>query len=130
MDLRNRISRTVRQSWLAANTAFDRVTVSEQLMAQATLALDLAQTRYKLGLSSIVELSQAQLQQTQAEIGSAEQDMDIVWLYPCCDIKPSASETGRMKTGIKLWLFALAPLAVCASLASKVPKPLFCCHWP
>ena len=32
--------------------------------------MQLAQTRYKLGLSSIVELSQAQLQQTQAEIGN------------------------------------------------------------
>jgi outer membrane protein len=72
MDLRNRISRDVRTSWLAANTAFDRVTVSEQLLAQANLALDLAQTRYQLGLSSIVELSQAQLQQTQAEIGNAQ----------------------------------------------------------
>jgi outer membrane protein len=72
MDLHNRISRDVRMSWLAANTAFDRVTVSEQLLAQANLALDLAQTRYKLGLSSIVELSQAQLQQTQAEIGNAQ----------------------------------------------------------
>ncbi len=71
-DLRNRISRDVRTSWLTANTAFDRVTVSEQLLAQANLALDLAQTRYKLGLSSIVELSQAQLQQTQAEIGNAQ----------------------------------------------------------
>ncbi|HZQ66902.1 MAG TPA: TolC family protein [Terriglobales bacterium] len=71
-DLRNRISRDVRTSWLTANTAFDRVSVSEQLLAQANLALDLAQTRYKLGLSSIVELSQAQLQQTQAEIGSAQ----------------------------------------------------------
>jgi len=72
MDLRNRISRDVRTSWLSASTAFDRVTVSEQLLAQANLALDLAQTRYKLGLSSIVELSQAQLQQTQAEIGNAQ----------------------------------------------------------
>jgi outer membrane protein len=71
-DLRNRISRDVRTSWLSANTAFDRVTVSQQLLAQANLALDLAQTRYRLGLSSIVELSQAQLQQTQAEIGNAE----------------------------------------------------------
>ncbi len=71
-DLRNRISRDVRTSWLAASTAFDRVTVSEQLLAQANQALDLAQTRYKLGLSSIVELSQAQLQQTQAEIGNAQ----------------------------------------------------------
>jgi outer membrane protein len=72
IDLRNRISRDVRTSWLAAGTAFDRVNVSEQLLAQANLALDLAQTRYKLGLSSIVELSQAQLQQTQAEIGNAQ----------------------------------------------------------
>jgi len=70
--VRNRISRDVRTAWLAANTAFDRVTVSEQLLAQANQALDLAQTRYKLGLSSIVELSQAQLQQTQAEIGNAQ----------------------------------------------------------
>jgi outer membrane protein len=71
-DLRNRISRDVRTSWLTASTAFDRVNVSDQLLTQANQALDLAQTRYKLGLSSIVELSQAQLQQTQAEIGSAE----------------------------------------------------------
>jgi outer membrane protein len=71
-DLRNRISRDVRTSWLAASTVFDRVSVSEQLLAQANQALDLAQTRYKLGLSSIVELSQAQLQQTQAEIGNAQ----------------------------------------------------------
>ena len=71
-NLRNRISRDVRTSWLAATTAFDRVTVSEQLLAHANQALDLAQTRYKLGLSSIVELSQAQLQQTQAEIGNAQ----------------------------------------------------------
>ena len=72
IDLRNRISRDVRTSWLTATTAFDRVSVSEQLLAQANQALDLAQTRYKLGLSSIVELSQAQLQQTQAEIGNAQ----------------------------------------------------------
>lgn len=75
-DLRNRISRDVRTAWLAASTAFDRVHVSEQLLAQANLALDLAQTRYKLGLSSIVELSQAQLQQTQAEIANAQADSE------------------------------------------------------
>jgi outer membrane protein len=50
--------------------------VSEQLLAQANQALDLAQTRYKLGLSSIVELSQAQLQQTQAEISNAQAEFD------------------------------------------------------
>jgi outer membrane protein len=38
---------------------------------QASQALDLAETRYGLGLGSIVELSQAQLQKTQAEISNA-----------------------------------------------------------
>jgi outer membrane protein len=75
-DLRNNISRDVRTSWLASATAFDRMHVSEQLLAQANQALDLAQTRYKLGLSSIVELSQAQLQQTQAEISNAQAEFD------------------------------------------------------
>ena len=72
LDLRNRISRDVRTSWLNANTAYQRVSVTQQLLDQASLALDLAQTRYKMGLSSIVELSQAQLQQTQAQIGNAQ----------------------------------------------------------
>jgi outer membrane protein len=43
---------------------------------QATQALDLAQTRYDLGLSSIVELSQAQLNKTSAEIASASAKYD------------------------------------------------------
>lgn len=69
-DLRDQIVRDVRTAWLASNTAWQRVAVTAQLVQQANLALQLAQTRYKLGLSSIVELSQAQLQQTQAAIGN------------------------------------------------------------
>jgi outer membrane protein len=75
-DLRNRIARDVRTSWLSANTAYQRVDVTRQLLDQANLALDLAQTRYNLGLGSIVELSQAQLQQTQAQISSAQAGYD------------------------------------------------------
>jgi outer membrane protein len=70
VDLKNKIARDVNNSWLNANTAYQRLSVSQQLLSQANLALGLAQTRYKLGLSSIVEMSQAQLQQTQAEIGN------------------------------------------------------------
>ena len=69
-DLRDRIARDVRVTWLQSNTAYQRVSVTAQLLQQASLALDLAQTRYRLGLSSIVELSQAQLQQTDAQIGN------------------------------------------------------------
>ena len=75
-DLQNRISRDVRTSWLNANTAYQRVSVTQQLLDQANLSLDLAQTRYHLGLSSIVELSQAELQQTQAQISSAQAGYD------------------------------------------------------
>jgi len=75
-DLRNRISRDVRDSWLNANSAFDRLSVTRQLLDQANLALDLAQTRYNLGLGNIVELSQAQLQQTQALITNTQAGYD------------------------------------------------------
>ena len=76
LDLRNRISRDVRTGWLNANTAYARLSVTQQLLAQSNLAFDLAQTRYRLGLSSIVELSQAQLQQTQAQISNAQAAYD------------------------------------------------------
>ena len=67
-DLRDIVVRDVRTAWLAANTAFQRVSVAEELSRQADLSLSLAQSRYNLGLGSIVELSQAQLQQTDAAI--------------------------------------------------------------
>ena len=65
------IARDVRTAWLTANTAQQRMSVTADLVKQANTALNLAQTRYQLGLSSIVELSQAQLQQTQAQIEDA-----------------------------------------------------------
>jgi outer membrane protein len=67
-DLRDSIVRDVRTAWLQANMSWQRTAVTAQLVQQADLAMSLAQTRYKLGLSSIVELSQAQLQQTSAQI--------------------------------------------------------------
>jgi len=67
-DLQDRIVREVRTAWLNANSGFQRLAVTEQLLNAANQALDLAQSRYRLGLSSIIELSQAQLNQTQAQI--------------------------------------------------------------
>lgn len=75
-DIRDRVARDVRTSWLNAKTAYDRLAVTQQLLDQANLALNLAQARYKLGLSSIVELSQAQLQQTQAQISNVSAGYD------------------------------------------------------
>ena len=69
-ELRDNIVRDVRTAWLAANTAYQRMGVTGQMLDQADQALKLAQTRYKLGLSSIVELSQAQFQQTDAAVSN------------------------------------------------------------
>jgi outer membrane protein len=67
-DLGDRIVRDVNKAWFDANSAYQRLSVVQQLVNQATLALSLAQSRYQLGLSSIVELTQAQLNLTQAQI--------------------------------------------------------------
>ncbi|HLH40872.1 MAG TPA: TolC family protein [Bryobacteraceae bacterium] len=67
-DQQERISRDVRVAYSSAVAAFQRIDVTAQFLRQAALALDLAQGRYNLGLSSIVELTQAQLNLTEAEI--------------------------------------------------------------
>jgi outer membrane protein len=71
-DLQNNVARDVRNSWLDTQEAYHRLTVTQQLQEQANLALELAQARYKLGLGTIVEFSQAQLQKTDADIADTD----------------------------------------------------------
>jgi outer membrane protein len=75
-DMEVRIARDVQISWLNANTAFQRLGLTQELLEQANLALNLSQARYSLGLSSIVELSQAQLNQTSAQITATNSRYD------------------------------------------------------
>lgn len=75
-DEADRVARDVRLAWSNAQTGFQRLALTRQLLDHANLALDLAQQRYKLGLGSIVELSQAQLSQTQAQIEQASAKYD------------------------------------------------------
>lgn len=70
-NLREGIARDVREAVLNAQIAFQRIGVTKEILNEANLSLDLAETRYQIGLSGIVELSQAQLTQTQAEIAYA-----------------------------------------------------------
>ncbi len=67
-DLQDRIARDVRASWARARTSYQAIAATQELLQQANLSLDLAQGRYNLGLASIVELTQAQLGQTQAQV--------------------------------------------------------------
>lgn len=83
-NLRNQqesVARDVRVAWASATTAYQRIDVTAQFLRQASLALDLAQGRYNLGLSSIVELTQAQLNVTQAEIENLSAKYDYQSQY-------------------------------------------------
>jgi len=77
VDTRNNVARDVRNAWQESRRSFERLSVTQQLREQATLALDLAQARYNLGLGSIVEFTQAELQKTDADI----QDTDAKYQY-------------------------------------------------
>jgi len=72
----NRVVRDVRVAYLDATTAYDRLGLTQQLLDQAKMGLDLAQSRYDLGLGSIVELSQAQLNLTSAQIANTTAKYD------------------------------------------------------
>jgi len=76
-DLRDNIARDVRNSWQDTNRAYERLSVTQQLREEASLGLDLAQARYNLGLGSIVEYTQAELQKTEADIA----DTDATYQY-------------------------------------------------
>jgi outer membrane protein len=74
--LQNRIAQDVRTAWLNASSAYQRLSLTQQLLDQATQALDLAKGRYQLGLSSIIELSQAQLNLTEAQVEQVSAQYD------------------------------------------------------
>jgi outer membrane protein len=75
-DLENRIAQDVRTSWLNVISAYQRLSLTQELLDQTTQAFDLAKGRYQLGLSSIIELSQAQLNLTEAQVEQVSAQYD------------------------------------------------------
>jgi outer membrane protein len=75
-DAETEAARDVYNAWVEARTAHDAIAVSQQLVTSAEDAFKLAQSRYQVGASSIVELSQADLQRIQAEITAATSRFD------------------------------------------------------
>ena len=75
-DEENRVIRDVRVAYLDATTAYQRIALTQQLLDAASEALRLAESRFQLGLSTIVELSQAQLNLTSAQIANASAKYD------------------------------------------------------
>ena len=75
-DQENNIVRDVQISKLNLEYSFQRLALTRQLLQSATQAMTLAQARFNSGLSSIIELSQAQLNQTNADIGLVRASYD------------------------------------------------------
>ncbi|SNT36872.1 outer membrane protein [Granulicella rosea] len=71
-ELSLRVNQQVRDARSMADEALHACEVTQRLVAQTTQALHLAQARYDNGLGSIVELNEAQVNETSAEIDAAD----------------------------------------------------------
>ncbi len=69
-------ARDVYDAWFEAKTAYEAIAVAAQLVSSAGQAFELAQARYQAGTSSIIEVSQAELQEIQAQITGATSRFD------------------------------------------------------
>ena len=77
-SVENNVIRDVRIAWLDVNDAVEQLHTTEELAANAAEAFTLAQARYTSGLSSIVELSDAQLNLTQAQIAQTNARYNVL----------------------------------------------------
>jgi len=89
-DLETEAARDVYDAWVDAKTAYDGISVSDDLLASANEAFQLAQSQYQAGTSSIVELSQADLQQIQAQITAATARFDYQVRRRALDLQTGA----------------------------------------
>jgi outer membrane protein len=76
--LEDDIVRDVHIAWLNVNNALEQLRTTEELVQNAAESYDLAEARYKIGSSSIVELSQAQLSLTSAQIANANARYNVL----------------------------------------------------
>lgn len=71
-DLEDNVIRDVHIAWLNSQNSFDRYRITGQLLENARQSYELADARYKQGISSIVEFNQAELNLLSAEISYAD----------------------------------------------------------
>jgi outer membrane protein len=90
--LQLRIAADVKVAWLNAKNAMERLDLTAKLVTQAGRSLKLSQTRYELGLGSIVELNQALLSFTSAEIERASASYEYMAFRSMLDY-----QSGKLK---------------------------------
>jgi outer membrane protein len=67
-ETENNVVKAVRVAWLNAKAGYENIEITAHLQEASAQALSLAESRYNLGITSIVELNQAQLSAIDAEI--------------------------------------------------------------
>jgi outer membrane protein len=72
------VIRGVRLAWLKVNNTLQLVQTTGELVRHATESYDLAGARYQAGLSSMVELTEAQLSLISAQIAQANAHYDLL----------------------------------------------------
>ncbi|HTD17468.1 MAG TPA: TolC family protein [Chthoniobacterales bacterium] len=91
-DTETEVVAAVHSAWLDASTALKNITVAESFAASSAQALALAEAQYRAGQTSIIELSQAQLSDTQAEIASAAAKYDYEILRAALDFQVGSTQ--------------------------------------
>ncbi len=86
-DEEDNIIRDVQVTKLNLEYAFDRLPLTRQILQNANDALELAQARFNGGLSSIIELSQAELNQTSAQIAETTSRYDYQIQHSALDFQ-------------------------------------------
>jgi len=77
-NVENNVIRDVRIAWLNVSDALEQLKTTEDLAANAAESFTLAQARYQSGLSSIVELSDSQLNLTSAQIAETNARYNVL----------------------------------------------------
>ncbi len=91
-DEEDTIARDVQVTSLDLDYAHQRLDLTEELLRNANEALVLARAKFKIGTSSIIELSQAELNQTSAQIAEANARYDYQIRHSALDF-----ELGRLR---------------------------------
>lgn len=89
-DLEDNVIRDVRLAWLNSQNAFERLQITEHLLENARQSFSLAQARYKNGISSIVELNQAELSEISAEIAYSNTQYEYLQQRSALDFETGA----------------------------------------
>jgi outer membrane protein len=97
-DTETEVVSAVHSAWLDASTALKNISVAESFAASSAQALALAEAQYRAGQTSIIELSQAQLSDTQAEIAAAAAKYDYEILRAALDFQVAARITPATET--------------------------------